>query len=325
MFNISKSYVKLLGNALGYEYSNTNQLGRPHLENGDYIDIQWVYDWLTRITIESGNPDLGLKAANNTHPAMLGTLGYAVMSCETLGHALERLVHYHSLISSASFLKLEFEENTLKLEGFEIGCKAPRAFIDSGASIFLALIKFLVPYDSIKLLGAEFVYPKPDKLNLLTDVFDCDIKFSSGSNCLIFSKEIYNFPLVTASSKLNSLHTELLKAELQRNYNGLVSIKVKHTILQELSVGCISSLKSTSKILNVSSRSLQYALRNEGETFTSIFEGARKELARYLIRDTTYNFKYICATLGFCEKSSFHKSILRWFGMTPQQYRDCIE
>ncbi|MDY7580652.1 MULTISPECIES: AraC family transcriptional regulator [Pseudomonas] len=325
MFNISKSYVKLLGNALGYEYSNTNQLGQPHLVSGDYIEIQCVYEWLTKITVESGNPDLGLKAANNTHPAMLGTLGYAVMSCETLGEALERLVYYHSLISSASFLKIEFEEGILKLEGFEIGYKAPRVFIDSGASIFLALIKFLVPYNSINLLGAEFVYSKPERLDVLTDVFGCNIRFSSDSNCLIFAREIYDFPLVTASSKLNSLHTELLKAELHKAYSGLVSIKVKHTILQELSAGCISSLKSTSKLLNVSSRSLQYALRNEGETFTSIFEGARKELARHLIRDTAYNFKYICATLGFCEKSSFHKSILRWFGMTPQQYRDYIE
>lgn len=325
MFNISKSYVKLLGNALGYEYSNPDECPEENFGSGEYIDIRWVYDWLSKITVESENPDLGLKALHNTHPAMLGVLGYAVMSCETLGDALERLVNFHSLISSASFIKLKLYSETLKLEGFEVGYKAPRAFIDSGASVFLALIKWLVPYKSIKPLEVEFVYPQPDSLELLKETFGADIKFSSGVNSLTFHKEIYHYPLVTASSKLNSIHTDILKAELNNSFNGSVSAKVKGLILEELSIGNISSLKSISQLMKVSSRSLQYALSNEGLTYTSVFADARKELANHLIKNTSYSFKYICATLGFCDKSSFHKSSLRWFGMTPQQYRDSKE
>lgn len=325
MFNISKSYVKLLGNALGYEFDNANESIEDAFVAAEYVDIRLVYEWISNVTLESGNPDLGLKALHNSHPAMLGILGYVVMSCETLGHALERLVSYHSLISSASFLKIHIHSETLKLEGFEIGYKAPRAFIDSGAAVFLALIKWLVPYKEIKTLGAEFVYPKPDSLDLLIDAFGGDIKFSSNSNALIFHKEIYNYPIATASPKLNSVHTDMLKAELNGSLNGSVSAKVKSLILEELSIGSISSLKSIARLLKVSSRALQYALRNEGVTFTSVFADARKELAHNLIRNTDYNFKYVCATLGFCDKSSFHKSSLRWFGMTPQQYRDSIE
>ena len=200
----------------------------------------------------------------------------------------------------------------------------PRVFIDSGASVLLALVKWLVPYKEIKPLGAEFVYPKPDSLDLLTAAFGSEIKFSSNSNALIFHKEIYNYPIATASSKLNSVHTDMLKAELN-SFNGSVSAKVKGLVLEELSIGSISSLKSIARLLKVSSRGLQYALGNEGVTFTSVLADARKELASHLIRNTDYNFKYICATLGFCDKSSFHKSTLRWFGMTPQQYRDSIE
>jgi len=324
MFNISKSFVKLLGNALGYEYHNADESLDEELVTTEYVDVRLVYDWLSNVTLESGNPDLGLKALHNSHPAMLGILGYAVMSCETLGHALERLVSYHSLISSASFLKINIGSETLKVEGFEVGYKAPRVFIDSGASVLLALVKWLVPYKEIKPLGAEFVYPKPDSLDLLTAAFGSEIKFSSNSNALIFHKEIYNYPIATASSKLNSVHTDMLKAELN-SFNGSVSAKVKGLILEELSIGSISSLKSIARLLKVSSRGLQYALGNEGVTFTSVLAGARKELASHLIRNTDYNFKYICATLGFCDKSSFHKSTLRWFGMTPQQYRDSIE
>ena len=325
MLNISKSYVCLLGNALGYEYSITDEPTEGNFASTEYLDIRRVYDWLSKITAESGNPDLGLKTLHNTHPAMLGILGYAVMSCETLGHALERLVSYHSLISSASFIKFHLYDETLKLEGFEIGCKAPRAFIDSGASVFLAIIKWLVPYKSITPLEVEFVYPEPDNLDLLKKAFGSEIRFSASSNCLTFHKEIYSYPLITASTKLNSLHTDILKAELQSSFNGSISAKVKNLIVEELSAGSISSLKSTSRLLKISTRSLQNALRNEGITFTAVFADARKELASHLIRNTNHNFKYICATLGFCDKSSFHKSSLRWFGMTPKKYRDFID
>lgn len=321
MFNISKLYVKLLGNALGYDYdSNGESVGDEFFAAG-YVDIKLVYDWLSELTLESGNLDLGLKALHNSHPAMLGILGYVVMSCETLGHALERLVNYHSLISSASFLKININNETLKLEGFEVGYKAPRVFIDSGAAVFLGLIKWLVPQKEIKTLGAEFVYPEPDSLDLLMEAFGQDIKFSSSLNALIFHKEIYNYPIATASSKLNVVHTDMLRSELNGSLNGRVSAKVKSLILEGFSVGSLSSLKSIARALKISSRSLQYALDSEGLTFTAIYTDARKELARHLIRNTDYNFKYICATLGFCDRSSFHKSSLRWFGMTPQQYR----
>ena len=325
MYNISKSYVKLLGNALGYEYSSSEESADEDFVYGDTLDVKLVYEWLSKVTIESGNPDLGLKALRNTHPAMLGVLGYAVMSCETLGHALERLVNYHFLISSGSLLKLKLYNETFKIEGVEIGCQAPRVYIDSGVSVFLALIKWLVPYKSIKPLAVELVYPKPDSLDLLKAAFGSEIKFSSSSNSLTFHKEIYYYPLVTASSKLNKVHTEMLKAELKSSFYGGVAERVKSIILEELSIGSISSLKSTSRSLKISARSLQYALSNEGVTFRAIFADARKELAHDLIRNTSYNFKYVCATLGFCDRSSFHKSSLRWFGMTPQQYRASIE
>lgn len=324
MFNISKLYVHLLGSALGYRSASVDQLGVAFLDCDEHIDILLVYDWLADLTVKSGDPDIGLKAFHNTHPAMLGILGYAVMSCETLGHALEQFVTYHSLISNGTFLKLEFQEECLKLIGFEIGSRAPRAFIDSGAAVILGLIKWLVPYYCIKPLAAEFVYPQPLRLDSLRSIFGDNIKFSASSNSLIFARDVYNYPLISASSRLNNLHINLLKVQLQKTVNGLMSAKVKKAIEDELSTGCIPTLQSTAKLLKVSARTLQYSLKNEGLSFTIVFEGARKDFAHYLLRNSIYNLKYICATLGFCERSSFHKASLRWFGMTPQKYRDFL-
>jgi AraC-like DNA-binding protein len=325
MFNISKSYVHLLSNALGHKCSSSSELNSSFLECDEYVDILLVYDWIVDLTIRSEDPDLGLKALHKTHPAMLGLLGYAVMSCATIGHALEQLVNYFSLISNGSYLKLELQGGSFKLSGFEIGYKAPRAFIDSGIAVILGLIKWLAPYDCIKPLAVEFVYPKPEMLDSLKSIFGENIKFSTASNALYFDREVYDYPLISASTKLNDIHTGLLKVRLQKIVNGLMSVKVKTIIVEEFSLGCIPTLQSTASILRISSRTLQYALQSEGLTFRSVFEGARKEFAHHLLHNSTHNLKYICATLGYCERSSFHKASLRWFGMTPQKYRDLIE
>lgn len=326
MYKISKSYVHLLGSALGHKYPYVDQLDASFMVKSDeYIDITFVYEWLADLAVKMGDPDLGLKVFNNSHPAMLGILGYAVMSCATLGQALERFVTYHALISDGSLLKLEFQEQFIKLIGFEIGCKAPRAFIDSGAAVVLSLIKWLVPDRQLSLLRVELVYPEPEKLDELKAVFGHEIKFSAALNSLMFPREIYDYPLISASPTLDSIHSDLLGAQLQKVVGGLMSVRVKKIIKDELFAGCIPTLKSTARRLKVSSRTLQYALQSEGLCFTAVFDGARKELAHYLLKHTRYSLKYVCATLGYCERSSFHKSSLRWFDMTPQQYRNNMD
>jgi AraC-like DNA-binding protein len=104
-----------------------------------------------------------------------------------------------------------------------------------------------------------------------------------------------------------------------------MSSRIKKIVSDGLLVGCIPTVQTVSRAMKVSARTLQNYLQREDTTFTAIFEASRKELARHLLKDSAYNLKYICATLGFCDKSSFHKASLRWFGMTPQKYRELAE
>ncbi len=325
MFNISKAYVRLLGHALGYHFSSKDGFDVDVLGPGEYIDIVRVYEWLNDLTAKVEDPDLGLKAFGNAHPAMLGVLGYAVMSCSTLGHALERLVKYHPLISNGSFLKVEFRGKYLKVLGFEVGDKPPRVFIDSGASVFLGLMQWLVPNQAVQPVAAEFTYTEPVGLNALKAIFGKNITFSSASNSLLFRREVYDYPLISASPTLNVVHTDVLNVYLQNSISGLMSSRIKKIVSDGLLIGCIPTVQTVSRAMKMSARTLQNYLQREETTFTAIFEASRKELARHLLKDSAYNLKYICATLGFCDKSSFHKASLRWFGMTPQKYRELAE
>lgn len=321
MYRIRKSYVYLLCRALGTVYKSSETF-HDYVDDTEFVEIQSVYEWLANLAVTSCDPDLGLRAYRNMHPAMLGALGYAVMSCATLGGALERLVNYYPLISSGSLLKLELHDHIVKIVSIEVTKKVPRVFIDAGFSILLALIRWLVPHYYVVPLGVELVYAPPGERGELEEVFGRNLNFSAGHNVLVFPREICNYPLITASPKLDRLHAEFLKVQLESSPTGFASSKIRRAVAQSLALGVTPTLDSIADALKVSKRTLQYSLRNEGLSFSMVYNDVRQALAHDYLRHSVYSIKYISATLGFSDQSSFYKASLRWFGMTPQNYRD---
>jgi AraC-like DNA-binding protein len=47
----------------------------------------------------------------------------------------------------------------------------------------------------------------------------------------------------------------------------------------------------------------------------------RQQLADFYLRHSHFNVQHVTHLLGFHDHSSFHKACLRWFGMTPGEYR----
>ena len=321
MYRIRKSYVYLLGRALGTVYK-PSEIFQDCVDDAEYVDIKPVYDWLANLAVISGDPDLGLRAYKNMHPAMLGALGYAVMSCATLGGAIERLVNYYSLISNGSLFKLDIQDRRLKIVSIELTKAVPRISVDADFSIVLGLIRWLVPHYYVVPLGVEFIYAPPAKTHQLEEVFGRNLKFSADHNVLVFSSEICDYPLITASSKLDRLHADFLKVQLELTFSGFTSAKIKRAVSENLAMGVVPTLDSISATLKVSKRTLQYSLRSEGLSFSRVYNDVRQALAHEYLRHSMYSIKYISATLGFSDQSSFYKASLRWFGMTPQSYRD---
>jgi AraC-like DNA-binding protein len=84
-------------------------------------------------------------------------------------------------------------------------------------------------------------------------------------------------------------------------------------------------MESIAAALSISKRTLQRALEKAGTQFTNILNHMRQQLADFYLRHSHFNMQHVTYLLGFHDHSSFHKACLRWFGMTPGQYRACQE
>lgn len=70
-----------------------------------------------------------------------------------------------------------------------------------------------------------------------------------------------------------------------------------------------------------SSATLRRRLDDEGESYRSIMDELRRDLAISLLSDTNLSISEIASELGFAESSAFHRAFKKWTGARPGEYR----
>ncbi|EJM62101.1 DNA-binding domain-containing protein, AraC-type [Pseudomonas sp. GM50] len=289
------------------------------------VGLELVYKVMEEAVKRTGNPDIGLLAYTRAHPANLEVLGYAVMSCATLGTALQRLVDYHSLISNGFCMCLERKPQALRLIGFDISMEpslTPRPFIDAGAAQTLGLVHWLLPKHKPQPQAASFTYPEPADTSRLERLLGSNLLFDAPYNSLTFSLDDCSIALPTADPALDVLHVEYARTRLNLLLNDSMTARVRRVLSERLAQGVPSDLDKIAQVVGVSARSLQRRLSNEDMHFSALQDEARLMLAHNFLRNSVRSVKYIGALLGFRDQSSFHKACMRWFGMTPGRYRE---
>ena len=76
--------------------------------------------------------------------------------------------------------------------------------------------------------------------------------------------------------------------------------------------------------LQLSERSLQRRLADEGVQFDSVLEALRRELANNYLEDPRVALREIGYLLGYSEPSAFNRAFKRWTGTTPAAARAAI-
>lgn len=109
--------------------------------------------------------------------------------------------------------------------------------------------------------------------------------------------------------RLASLHAE-----------GSMRGRVKAMLWETLAGGGISA-DQIARRLNVSKRSLQRRLTEEGVTFKDVLTETRTELCERYLRQSDLSLTEIAFLVGFRDPTSFFRAFQAWTGKTPAQAR----
>ncbi|MBB4571191.1 AraC family transcriptional regulator [Rhizobium leucaenae] len=170
-------------------------------------------------------------------------------------------------------------------------------------------------------LRVEFMRVGP-KSDVYQAFFGCPIKYGASRNKLVLKSSDLDRPFPGHNPELLEILTPALAAamgELQARSS--IGDQVKVVLKRSLASGR-PELSQVAHDLNMSERTLQRRITDEGKTFRELLSDARRELGRQLLSNPTTDIDEVACLLGYQDRSSFYRAFRDWEGLTPLQWRE---
>jgi len=153
--------------------------------------------------------------------------------------------------------------------------------------------------------------------------FDCPLKFNQSNNLIEFSLESARLPFKTANLSLSSHLERYLKEYIEQHLpsdttNPLINEIFRHLahMLPEGKPG----IADMAKRLNMSQRTLQRKLKEEGVSFQALLNKIRLGFACDYLEKDQYNIETISDFLGFSSYTSFIRFFKAETSLTPKEF-----
>jgi AraC-like DNA-binding protein len=274
-----------------------------------------------RATELTQDPCIGLQAARFVSPASLHALGFAWLASDTLYDALSRLVRYSNLIGGDLILELQLSGETCRLtvENVQISGSSVLQRRDAFWASLLAMGR-MITTDNLAPTGLELRRPEPECAAAFYGLFQSPITFGTLRDSIAFDREVAERPLPTANRVLAHTNDQVVEDYLAHVTASTFADQVRSRLIDLLPSGRFAEADLADS-LNMSTRTLQRRLAEEGTAFKVLLDEARRELALRYIGKRRLSIKETSYLLGFSEPGNFSRAFKRWTGQTPSSYQ----
>ncbi|OZG73930.1 AraC family transcriptional regulator [Hahella sp. CCB-MM4] len=290
---------------------------------------------LKNLIQQSNDPLLGLNSGDYVQPGSYNVLGYIVMSCATLGEAIERIAPFEKLVGDMGVTTLEPWETDPDMVLIRWHCAYPDPevrphMVDNVFASWVNFSRWLANNDSAapEQLLLQKSSPTADQLptykQRYQEIFHCPVLYDQKIDALVFRRALLDIPLRQPDQLLRKTlegHATQQIKSLEMDDTPDIIREIKQRLQQQLSEG-ITRQDMVAESMNITSRTLQRRLNEHGYTYQQLLDEVRLESARQLLKHSQMAITDIAYQLGFAEPRSFH----RWFksceGTTPGEFRD---
>ena len=327
----SAGWVSAIGHALAVDGLDIAAIFRELGLDAEVLtdpDARISQDSMTRVwqlAVErSGNPAIGLNMARVVRPGHFSVVGYSLMSSRTLREGFGRVVRYQRLIGESADMVMQIEPDTCRLQFAIHGDRLPaaRQSVEAAMAYALAFCRWMTA-EPIVPLKATFARPEPQDTTPYRALFDCPLEFDAPSYSLLMSRQLMEAPLATANDSLAKLHDRFAGDFLARFESDPVTHQTRQVLCRLLPQG-EPKRQTVASAMNMSTRTLQRRLQEEGVSFQQLLERTRRELALQYLGQPPLTLFEIACMLGFADPSNFFRAFKRWFGLPPGQYREQV-
>lgn len=279
--------------------------------------MKQVWNEAERLT---DDPCFGFKVGMSFHVTNYHAVGYAWLGSATLREALERMVRYQQLISTAVELALETHET--EVHYVIRGADMPPQAADAASCAAVQVCRDVSRNDFAP-LAVQLARPEPPCARELKRFFGCEVTYDAPDTRLHLSAAAVDEPLSRNNPALAQASEDIARDYIARMDHDDVVTKARVIIIGQLPDG-EPSRKRLAESLNMSERTLARRLAEHDYSFTSLVDEIRKDLARDYLRQPRFSITDIAFLLGFSDQSNFARAFKRWTDQSPTEFRLAI-
>lgn len=254
-------------------------------------------------------------------------LCHAVIHSDTLERALHRALRFFRLIlddmdgelfRDGELVHLVLRDKPVHQSVADI---PKRAFAYGTFLIILHGLACWLVGRRIPLLKADFRCPEPSFSGEWRVLFSQNLNFDHLHSGITFAAKYLDMANIQNERTMKEF-LRSAPANFLVKYKNSTSLAAKiRRHLREIPPISWPDFSSLANQFNASSATLRRRLDDEGQSYRTITDDLRRDLAISLLSDTTHSVADIAHELGFAEASAFHRAFKKWTGTRPSEYR----
>lgn len=263
---------------------------------------------------------IGLHVGECIKPGQYGVLGYAVMSCKNALEAFKRHERYENLVSDRAVSKYDIGPEEVRLTWNTGDTPASRQMAEENVASWVTFTRWITG-QALGPTAIHFVHSEPEDTSEYQRIFNCPVLFDQPIVEIRFPSEYMQLPIMQHDPVMREMmdaHAERLLQQFMQGEGLLADIR---RILVEALAQDNVSLDGVAEQLSLTPRTLQRRLSELGETFKSVLDQTRKELALTYISQAYIGLPELAYLLGFADQTAFQRAFKKWTGTTPGKYR----
>jgi len=299
-----------------------------YLEKEDATIQNQAYNSVIETAVaESCDPFFGLHVGESQNLSAVGLILQISQSSETVKQALHYCCEFANLGCSALPLTLVEEQNHYKVRMKADSLwleQSPIAVRHTAEGVLCFSIREFhsLTREKHQAIAVHLPWKRPkDDISEYSRILGCPVLFNQAEIALLLQKKHVEDKVITSDHALLQIlvaHAHAKSAQIEQ-LSGF-SAAVKQSVIS-LIKPAFPSIEQVAHHLNLSLRTLQRRLKEEGYTFKKLIDELRKDFAFSYLKRPDLSITEIAFLLDYADTSAFSRSFKRWTGQSPISYR----
>lgn len=274
---------------------------------------------------EALTDNIGINVLAGDHPRLsaLSELGYAMVASNTLEEMIKLYRAYQPLLQEACQTDVTKAGDRAQIT---LDSRQPsdpeymRPYVERFFGAVATFGRWVTWDQNLALSSVSFQHARPSDLSAYEKIFRCPLAFDAPRNAMTVPRALVELPMPQPNPALVRTISARLDVALTALGAPPTTTTETFTLIKAMLAEGAPSIGKVADALGTTERTLRRRLKDEGTTYSTVLEEARKDECELMMSRGITSPAVMSAGLGYSESSAFTRAFKSWFGVPPSQY-----